>query len=398
MNENGKYLDYLAGLPLRMWIGENELFAEGDLFTQADNVSRLEPAFHHVALMSDAHPGFGMPIGGVAALDAAISPFMVGSDEGCGMLALRLDADADEMRHLIEKKDLLPHIADYVPVGPGGHRDRADRFLETAPASVLVSDAVKNHVPFHKGTLGGGNHYISLDYDTEGNFWASVHSGSRRLGKELADHYHRIALAQCRASGIVLPHDELAYITEGTPEFDAFVEALDFALAWAMDNRRVMGENIVKAIAEATGKHVSVEDAINVHHNFASKESFFGREVWVHRKGATRALAGERSIIPGHVTAGTYVCEGLGNEDSFNSSSHGAGRRLGRNQAKRTLDLAHEEGLLAAARVTLWSPGGHRSSLDEMPSAYKSPSRIMAQQEDLVRVTDHLRPIGVIKG
>ncbi|MDO8942754.1 MAG: RtcB family protein, partial [Desulfobacterales bacterium] len=234
--------------------------------------------------------------------------------------------------------------------------------------------------------------------DAESRVWLTVHSGSRRLGLEVAKHNHAQALAMNRADGVMLPHEDLAFLPEGTPEFEAYTEALAYCLDWAMENRRRMGEAMAAALADALGRRVSMEETLNVHHNVADQERHLGRKVWVHRKGATPAEAGVRGLIPGHMGLGSYLTTGLGSEDSYMSSSHGAGRAMGRNVAKRTLDIESEKAKLDAAGVTLWTPGGYRTALDEMPGAYHEPGLVMERQSDLVHVEGLLRSVGTVKG
>ena len=394
--KNWVELDLGGKVPVRSWVPAEELYADGELLAQARNASNHPLVAGPVVLCPDTHQGFGVPIGSVVALEGGVSCNMVGVDIGCGVGLVRVDATEDELRWAIAERSLLPGVGARIPLGPGGRFDRAVSW-RTIPDSALVAGRLES-TPYQLGTMGGGNHAAEWEADAEGRVWFMIHSGSRHLGAVVAKHYHELALAMNRAAGVELPHADLAYLPEGTPEFDAYVEALSYCLDWALENRKLMMRAAVTALSESLGRRVSVEDELNVHHNTADLEAWGGRKVWVHRKGATPADAGVRGAIPGHMGLGTYLTTGLGSVDSYATSSHGVGRAMGRNVAKRTLDIEVEKAKLDAAGVTLWTPGGYKSVLDEMPGSYHEPALVMERQSDLVHVEGLLRSVGNVKG
>lgn len=386
-----------GGVPLYSWISIDELYNDVSLLEQIKNVATLQPNISHVALMPDAHAGYGMPIGGVVGFYQALSPFCVGVDIGCGMMAVLLDNIEPQEIRLIIEHGLLPKIAERIPVGTGGHREKRTP-VDQHPA-IQISQKIKNNVPYQLGTLGSGNHYLSIDVDEVDRVWLNIHSGSRALGKEIADHYHKLALNHCREEQLELPDENLAYLSEGTRAFDNYLIALNYALEWAMKNREAMAKDIIMAIKSFYKyRDIEISEIINVHHNYASKESVDNKDVWVHRKGATRAMKDETLLIPGDVATGSWICRGLGSPYSFNSSSHGSGRQMGRRQASKILNIEDELKKLKDAGVVLWTPNGLESAIDEMPGAYKNSEDVMSRQRDLVEPITHLKSMGVIKG
>lgn len=385
-----------GGVPLKSWIDSQELYESDSLFKQSTDIARLPHAFSHVALMPDAHGGYGMPIGGVLALEGHLCPSAVGYDIGCGMLAFKTD---------IPVADFKPHrvavsrtVRALIPIGEGGNRSEISEYAQIPEvpdeAAVFVHDRVDRNIEIQCGTLGGGNHFIEFDRGSDDTVWCVIHSGSRGVGHAIAGYYMKLAETYCAAMYQGVPKD-LAFLPVDSVEGENYRVALKWALDWALENRLVMAAHIQDALSE-TFCGFSFGAPINVHHNDANLEEHFGRQVWVHRKGATRAAVGDRLVIPGNMGQGTVICTGLGNPDSFSSSSHGAGRRLGRNQAKRTLDLETERAKLAKLDVIV--SAGRDGALDEMPAAYKDFDRIMEAQSDLVTVTDRLYPLSVLKG
>lgn len=390
-----KHVDIEGRVPILSWISAEELYGSETLLAQARNVSNLPGAFHHVALMPDAHSGFGMPIGGVLAMEDAICPGAVGFDIGCGMIATRTEIAADDLRPRIV--ELHRAIRKRVPVGEGGKRSSPtteDPATDTRK-EVLVDHKVADKWTPQLGTLGAGNHFIELDSDPEGRVWLVVHSGSRGTGHTIAGHYMKLAEKVCGDRNIPVPDRELAFLPADTEEFEAYRVAQNSALEYAFANRSVMASDALEALQHLFGD-IGVSDQINVHHNFAALEHHFGRNVWVHRKGATRAREGEQLVIPGSMGQGSVIGTGLGNPDSFDSCSHGAGRRMGRKEARRTLDLATERAKLTEQGIMV--SAGRDGALDEMPPAYKDLDEVMEAQADLVRVGTRLTPIGVVKG
>jgi tRNA-splicing ligase RtcB len=369
---------------------------------QALEVSAHPASHHHVALMPDAHQGFGMPIGGVAALTDEVSPNMVGVDIACGMLAARVDLPAERLG----TKDLEAILADVralIPMGFSHRQDgqcRADaKALLTAHAESLAGvvagrDMVTQEaVMAQLGTLGGGNHFLEIQADEAGNLWLMLHSGSRNLGKRVCEMYHRLAVDHCRRRRIVLPNPQLASLPTDTPEGRSYLTLMHFCLDFSRRNREIMLSLMLQALARRIGREAAAAETFNIHHNYAALEIHYGATVWIHRKGATAARAGEYGIIPGSMGTRSYIVRGKGNPASFASCSHGAGRVMSRQAAKRTLALddfrSAMDGIVCRCR---------RDLLDEAPMAYKNIATVMDAQRDLVEVVHELRPLAVEKG
>jgi tRNA-splicing ligase RtcB len=392
----------LATKPIKMWIGSQEFYESEGVLTQAQNIANLPMTFRHVALMADAHSGYGMPIGGVLALDGAICPAAVGYDIGCGMYAMKTNL---KIEHILERRQEIGQaILRTIPVGEGKWRETLSR-SHTRPdfeagdmqQAICVSDKVTRSIDTQIGTLGGGNHFIEFGHDEDDNVWIVIHSGSRGPGWNIADYYMNKAKELNQKYWPRVPN-ELACFPVDSEEGTDYILAQKWSLDWALANREVMAGDIIELLGSMFGyTSIHVDDTINVHHNYATLENHFGRNVWVHRKGATRANKGEKLVIPGNMGQGTAICTGLGNHESFCSTSHGAGRRLGRSEAKRVLDLSECKARLDTLDVVLVS-ASQDGSVDEMPEAYKSFPEVMAAQSDLCTQDHHLRPRLVIKG
>ena len=360
---------------------------------QADHLARLPFAVRAVALMPDAHVGYGMPIGGVLATSGVVVPNAVGVDIGCGMTSSLLDmplAYATRAR----LKDGLGAIRRVVPVG-FAHHQLARPLLWTPGGPAGEAEAKK--ATQQVGTLGGGNHFIELQADNGGGFYVTIHSGSRNVGFRVADHYNRIAKALNGRWHVAVPADwDLAFLPTASDEGAAYVAEMTACVEFARLNRAAMMDSVLLALSEAWNIDLVEVDRLDVAHNSASMEHHNGRDVMVHRKGATRARDGERGIIPGSQGTHSYRVAGKGNLLSWQSCSHGAGRRMGRKQAERTLDLADEQRKLDEAGVLHAVRG--KGDLDEAPGAYKSIEEVMANQTDLVDIVTALRPLAVLKG
>jgi tRNA-splicing ligase RtcB len=372
-------------VPIKAW-AERAEDLEPSCIDQAKDVANLPCVVSHVALMPDTHQGYGMPIGGVAALKGALSPYMVGVDIGCGMMAVKTYIEAGQFRQ--ERERILNEVMAAVPMGVGGTRDKAVRSDNERMFDFIDEDEM-DVIHRQIGTLGSGNHFIEFGSDGDGVLWFVIHSGSRRLGQKVANHHHQVAVRQCQELGITLPTEHLAFLTEGTDEFERYRQDLGYALKYAQENRAAMAQDILRILGNPNTR------TVNVHHNFATIEHHFGEWVWVHRKGATRAACGGSLVIPMNMGDGVVIGTGLGNPESFDSCSHGAGRLMGRNQAKKRLDRVAEEQSLVDRDILLMSNG---DVLDEMPGAYKNAEYVMRMQEDLVQVDHWLRPIAVLKG
>jgi tRNA-splicing ligase RtcB (3'-phosphate/5'-hydroxy nucleic acid ligase) len=367
-----------------------------ETISQAEKTARLPIVEGHVALMPDAHVGLGATVGSVIPTTGAVIPSAVGVDIGCGMVAAELDLTEDRLPDSLDP--LLGRIEAVVPAGVGRGHDRVERHAHDwlaahRPATDLSADQAEKAAK-QFGTLGSGNHFLELCVDERGRLWVVLHSGSRGIGNRLAQLH--IAGARRLAAALELPLEDpdLAYLTEGTPEFDAYIADMLWAQDYARANRDQMMDNAMREILGYLGAGHETR-RIDCHHNFTEREVHDGRELWITRKGAIRAGSGDLGVIPGSMGARTYVVEGKGNAASWRSCSHGAGRRYSRTKAKKLFsaaDLAEQ----MAGKVWLSDRAG--SLVDEIPSAYKDIDRVMADQSDLVTVRHTLRQVLNYKG
>lgn len=372
-------------LPIKLWI---DVIDEGAL-AQARNLANLPFAYKWIAIMPDCHEGYGMPIGGVLAADGMIVPNAVGVDIGCGMLAARTSL------HTLEKaalQQIRNRIKQDVPLGFEHHKTAQPwTGFDRAPDIPIIQqelDSARRQL----GTLGSGNHFIEIQQGSDGNIWVMIHSGSRNFGLKTATAYHHTARALCTRMGYSLPDRDLAFLPLDTREGMDYFTAMNYCCEFARANRARMMERVMQILADETGANRLEE--INIHHNYAALERHYGREVMVHRKGATKASLNLAGIIPGSMGSNSYIVKGLGNPESFESCAHGAGRRMGRKQAQRSLDLAEEQKKMEGVAHDLRT----RDSLDEAPGAYKDIDEVMRLQQDLVSITVTLTPLGSIKG
>ena len=379
-------------IPIKMWADR----IDNNALEQAYNLASLPFAFHHIALMPDVHCGLGMPIGGVLATDGVVIPNAVGVDIGCGMCAIKTSLRVEDIDNQRVRK-VLSLIRNVIPLGFDHHKQLQDEALlpqghdiEKLPYVKTLQTAARHQL----GTLGGGNHFIEIQRASTGEVWIMIHSGSRNVGKQVADRHNKIAkrLNERWHSNII---DGLAFLpiesAEGNEYWNEMLWCVDFALC----NRRVIMNRICEAFTDVF-PNVEFEPMINIAHNYAAWEHHFRKNVIVHRKGATRAYADEIGIIPGSQGTKSYIVRGLGNPESFMSCSHGAGRVLGRKEACRVLDLKREIKKLDALGIIHGIRTQH--NLDEAPSAYKDINVVMANQKDLVCPIVELSPIAVIKG
>lgn len=376
-------------LPVKLWLDT----VDESAFSQVKNLANLPFAFHHIALMPDAHTGFGMPIGGILATRDVVVPNAVGVDIGCGMCAVRTTLQ-DIHRNTIEA--VIRDIRKSIPLG-FNHRKKAvpDRMPERTIPRKSVVEREYDSACHQIGTLGGGNHFIEIQKGSDGFVWLMIHSGSRNIGKQVADFYNRCAKALAPKMKWELPRNyDLAYLMADSVEGTGYEEEMSYCLAFAQANRDFMMDVVKEIIAAHSG--CSFDRHINIHHNYASKEEHFGKRVIVHRKGATAAYPGQEGIIPGSQGTKSYIVRGKGNPESFMSCSHGAGRTMSRKQACRVLDLSREIKRMDDAGIVHGMR--HHRDLDEAASAYKNIDEVMAAQEDLVSVDVVLRPLGVVKG
>lgn len=379
-----------GSLPIKLWLEDIE---EGAL-AQAADLAKLPFAFRHIALMPDAHQGYGMPIGGVLATKGVVIPNAVGVDIGCGVCAVKTSVLAETVDKDAVKK-IMGRIRELIPVGFSHHvEDQAWDGFDNAPD---LSEIQKQLGSARKqlGTLGGGNHFLEVQTGDDGHLWLMLHSGSRNFGLKIANAFHETAVRCCSRWLSNIPNKDLSFLPMDTNAAMDYLDSMDFALAFAHESRERMMARMCEAVSEIR-PGATFEAAINVHHNYARMENHFGQNVLVHRKGATSAKAGEIGLIPGSQGTASYVVEGLGNPESFMSCSHGAGRKMGRKQACRELSLADEIKRLDDQGIV----HGIRSEkdLDEAAGAYKDIATVMENQADLVRPIVALRPLGVVKG
>lgn len=386
-----------ARVVIKNWAGDSiyKDFTE----EQAINLANLPFLFKHVALMPDAHQGYGMPIGGVVALDGVISPHMVGADIGCGMRACCTGLSVEEF--MSYREEILDRIFAKIPVG---------RARRTTPLLTVYTDLIKeqlksiwklsdydfdsNEINPQLGTLGSGNHFIELQVDDLGKVWVMIHSGSRNIGKKVGDYYNNIAkeLNSKWYSRVPAEHD-LAFLPLASGEGQAYFAAMEFCLFFAKLNREIMMNACLDVIAEIFPSFWRQQ--VDVHHNYAAIERHYGKEVVVHRKGAVKAEG--TTIVPGCMETASYICEGLANRESFCSHSHGAGRTMGRKEATRQIAAETVTERMKRLDISIRKPS-MGDIAEESQESYKEIMSVMEAQADLVRPVVKLRPIGVIKG
>ncbi len=395
------------GAPVKMWT--RGVPVEDKAREQLNKTAQMPFIFKHLAVMPDVHVGIGSTVGSVIPTKKAIIPAAVGVDIGCGMMAVRTSMAANDLpdslgalRDAIEKA--VPHGR---TSGRGG-RDKgswgtAPESTETAWAGMHAEfdEITEKHPKIaqsnnlkHLGTLGTGNHFIEVCLDEIDQVWFMLHSGSRGVGNRIGSYFIELAKKDMQKWFINLPDQNLAYFPEGTDHFADYVQAVEWAQAFAAANRTVMMANTIAAAREVLGIPFEAEaEAVNCHHNYVTREHHFGENIFVTRKGAVRAAIGVMGIIPGSMGARSYIVRGLGNEESFCSCSHGAGRVMSRTAAKKAISM--EEHREALAHVECRKDEG---VLDETPAAYKPIDDVMAAQKDLVEVVHTLRQVVCVKG
>lgn len=376
------------GIPVKMWLKDIE---DGAL-EQLNNLSMLPFAFSHIAVMPDCHQGYGMPIGGVLATKGVVIPNAVGVDIGCGMCAVKTSLTEIDTNTL---KSIMGVIRKSVPVGFDHNKEKQDESLMPKLGSQLICGRQYESALRQIGTLGGGNHFIEIQKGSDGHIWIMIHSGSRNLGKQVADHYNKIAEdINAKYHSIVPKEYELAFLPSDTKEYSDYMDEMNYCVEFALANRKLMMSKILSSFNAITP--TEQVEFINIAHNYARYENHFGSNVIVHRKGATSARYGEIGIIPGSQGTSSYIVRGKGNKDSFESCSHGAGRKMGRKQAERTLVLEDEQKLLNDRGII--HSIRNKADLDEATGAYKNIDEVMENQKELVDLVVRLEPLGVIKG
>jgi tRNA-splicing ligase RtcB len=406
-----QYVDGARGGRLKMWCEGVEV--EADARTQLDNIAALPFIAGHVAVMPDVHLGKGATVGSVIPTVGAVVPAAVGVDIGCGMMAVRLSLTANDLPDNLHS--LRSHIESVVPHGRtdnGGANDvgtwNADIVSRAAinawaglksryEAIVAKHPKIASHKTYEfMGTLGTGNHFIELCLDEDDYVWVMLHSGSRGVGNKIGTYFIEAAKREMERYHILpyLPDSDLSYLVENTTLFDDYVEAVSWAQEFAALNRQIMMDAVLLVLRQRLPAFaVSHEKAVNCHHNYIAKENHFGKNVWVTRKGAVRARKDDLGIIPGSMGTGSFIVRGLGNQESFCSCSHGAGRRMSRNAARKAITLEDHikatEGIECRKDVDV---------IDESPAAYKDIGAVMAAQDDLVEIVHRLRQVLNVKG
>ena len=383
--------------PIKIWTDDVEATA----LTQLKNLARL-PFINSngVACMPDVHAGIGSTVGTVIATERAVIPAAVGVDIGCGMNAVRLSLKASDLPDNL--KPLRDEIERRVPLGVGGAHDHSTdvgpltpELVRTVINPLFKGDWEKFHVKAASqlGSLGSGNHFIEVCIDENQDVWIMLHSGSRGIGNMIGTHYIAKAKRQMEQFFVTLPDDDLAYFPEGTENFDEYMHAVGWAQNYALENRRRMMLEVVTAMRSMMPAFTITQEAINCHHNYVEKESHFGRNMWVTRKGAIRARAGDLGIIPGSMGQRSYIVRGKGDLQSYCSCSHGAGRVMSRTEAKRRFSItdliAQTEGVECRKDASV---------IDEIPASYKDIDQVMANQTDLVEVVHTLKQVLCVKG
>lgn len=365
---------------------------------QAQRTATLPFVEKPLALMPDAHWGMGATVGSVIATHGAIIPAAVGVDIGCGMIAAETDLTASGLPDDLSK--LHDFIALVVPAGVGKGHEGDNRFpSDLATRATHFTDKQRGTAHAQFGSLGSGNHFVEVCLDERDRVWVVLHSGSRGIGNQLATLHIDGAKGLMKRYFIDLEDPDLAYLIEGTSEFDAYIADMLWAQEYAMGNRQAMMDAVLTQLwgfVGVTDPEVGhVVQTINCHHNFTERENHHGRNVWLTRKGAIRAREGDKGVIPGSMGTRSYIVSGTGNPASYQSCSHGAGRRMSRGQARRTLDV---ETLREAMRGKAWNDADAGALIDEDPRSYKDIDRVMEDQRDLVTVEHTLSQVLNYKG
>ncbi|HVG25684.1 MAG TPA: RtcB family protein [Thermoanaerobaculia bacterium] len=395
-----------GGVPVKAWT--RGVLVEDAAKQQLLNVATLPFIYRWIAAMPDVHWGMGATVGSVIPTKQAIIPAAVGVDIGCGMMAVRTTLDANHLPD--DLKPIRSAIERAVPHGRTDNGGRNDRGAWKQPPAAQL-DAwehlgpryhaiVAKHPKLgrgndlnHLGTLGTGNHFIEVCLDEEQRVWLMLHSGSRGVGNRIGSYFIQLAKEDMRKAHVDLPDQNLAYLKHGTRHFDDYVEAVQWAQDYAMTNRRLMMDSVLGAVRPLLPRFDATSEVVNCHHNYVAIEQHYGEEVFVTRKGAVRAAAGDLGIIPGSMGAKSFIVRGKGNPESFHSCSHGAGRSMSRTEAKKRFTI--EDHVKATEGVECRKD---RDVIDETPAAYKPIEAVMSAQSDLVDVVHTLRQVVCVKG
>jgi tRNA-splicing ligase RtcB len=387
-------------VPVKIWTNE----VDDQSREQLSNIASLPFIHHHVAAMPDVHLGIGATIGSVIATHKAIIPAAVGVDLGCGMVAARLSITANELDEKALQK-VFDQITRDVPVGRDQHRDELVLVEAAKPFEPGLKTLTDRHPALLKafgkfskwtnqmGTLGGGNHFIEVCLDETNQVWVMLHSGSRGIGNAIASYFIALARKDMERWMIQLPDRDLAYFPEGSEHFADYVEAVHWAQDYAMQNRTSMLELVLAALQRHLPPFVVTTEAVNCHHNYVAQEHHYGENVWVTRKGAIRARAGDLGIVPGSMGARSFIVRGLGNPESFCSSAHGAGRKMSRTAAEKRFTVAD---MVAQTKGVICRKD--KDVIDEIPGAYKDIDQVMVNQADLTEILHTLKQVVCVKG
>jgi len=405
---NYNQIEIPGAVPIKMWT--KGVPVDEKATQQLINAARLPIIFKHVAAMPDVHVGIGATVGSVIPTVKAIIPAAVGVDIGCGMMAVRTSLHAGELPdNLAPLRSAIEKAVPHGRVAVRGKRDPG-AWGHSLPISVdevwaglanefkylceLYPKLEKTNHRSHLGTLGTGNHFIEVCLDEKGAVWLMLHSGSRGVGNAIGQHFIQLAKKDAELNQRNLPDKDLAYLVEGARYFDDYVRAVGWAQQFALKNREVMMANLIACLRKVISKPFKTHiEAVNCHHNYVQRETHFGEDIFVTRKGAVSAQKGQLGIIPGSMGARSYIVRGLGNADSFHSCSHGAGRVLSRTKAKERFTV--DDHIRATKGVECRKD---KSVLDETPMAYKDIDAVMAAQQDLVEVVHTLKQVICVKG
>jgi tRNA-splicing ligase RtcB len=400
-------------LPIKVWLEGRECL-EPECLRQASNLSNLPFAFRHVSLMPDTHTGYGMPIGGVLATEGVIIPNAVGVDIGCGMGFVHTNIPVNIIKKtgtpsgkLVQQ--IIGAIMREIPVGFSHHKQAQEcaTLAQFNPKSYdhespkeLLAEIESGY--YQVGTLGGGNHFIELQEDENGHLGIMLHSGSRNFGYKICRYFNQTAKELNKEwHTSVLPAWDLAFLPTDTEQGRAYLTWMNLALDFAGENRQLMLERVKSIVFNSLKKYakfsgIEIDMEVNAHHNYAAIEHHFGKNVWIHRKGAIRAREGEFGIIPGAMGSYSYIVEGLGNPESFDSCSHGAGRKMGRKEAERQFKYQDVLSDLKKMDVLLGTPNKSKIT-DECRWAYKNIEQVIENEIDLAKPIMKLKTVAVIK-
>jgi tRNA-splicing ligase RtcB len=401
-------------VPIKVWLKKQEDLEPG-CEVQALSLANLPFAFRHVALMPDTHAGYGMPIGGVLAAEDVVVPNAVGVDIGCGMGFIHTNIPVEMIKNVDTASgkmvnQIIGAIMREIPVGFAHHKQPQecvvlDRFspqsYQIAFPEELLGEIESGY--YQIGTLGGGNHFIELQEDEAGLLGIMLHSGSRNFGYKICNYYNKVAKDLNRDWNSQVPQEwDLAFLPVDSDQGQAYIAWMNLALEFAKENRQLMMERVKNIVCNCVKKYagfsgIKIDLEVNAHHNYAAIERHFGKDVWVHRKGAIRAHEGELGIVPGAMGSYSYIVAGLGNPESFYSCSHGAGRKMGRKEAERKFRSEEVLKDLKQMNVTLGTPGKGKIA-DECRWAYKDIDQVIEDERDLVKPVMKLKTVAVIKG